>query len=201
MHWLEPGAVEGDAENLMYYNRLKAKKTLCKKRRLVTSGLNGMVIEWDLLTMQPKSKLNCHCAIWQSVMVGKFIYLACEDGSIRIVKVKKNKIELVRMMVKNTASCLSLSVVETTQLNEEEEKGPVAHLWAGYADGTIKQWDVKNNTCLIHIDKQTEKQKKKDGPCLMWKLSQLKGHLISGDSSGELAIWDMKFGTLVKSFT
>ena len=67
-----------------------------------------MVIEWNLQTMKPKSKLNCNCAIWQSVMVGKFMYIACEDGSIRVLKVKKNKIELVKMLVKSQASCLSL---------------------------------------------------------------------------------------------
>jgi U3 small nucleolar RNA-associated protein 4 len=201
LHWLEPDAVPGNAENILYYNRQKGKKTLTKKRRLITTGLNGVIIEWDLLTMQPKSKLNIHCAIWQSVMVGKFMYVACEDGSIRVLKVKKNKIELVRMMVKNTASCLSLSIDDSTQLKMEDgDTGPVAFLWAGYADGTIKQWDVKNNTCLIHIDKQTEKMRKKEGPCLIWKLCQLQGFLISGDSSGELVIWNMKFGTLVQSF-
>ena len=35
-----------------------------KKRRLVSSGLNGLLIEWDLLTKKPKSKFNANSAIW-----------------------------------------------------------------------------------------------------------------------------------------
>lgn len=81
---------------MLYYQRNKNGKILNKKRRLITSGLNGMVIEWDLLSKVPKSKYNCHCAIWDSIMIGKYIYLACEDGSIRVLKVKKSKIELVK---------------------------------------------------------------------------------------------------------
>ena len=47
--------------------------------------------------------------------------------------------------------------------------GPVSHVFAGYADGTIKKWEVKTGNCVLHIDKQTKKQQniKK---CLIWKL-------------------------------
>ena len=45
-------------------------------------------------------------------MLGKYIYVACEDGSIRILKVKKKSIELIKMLVKSTASCLSIDVIE-----------------------------------------------------------------------------------------
>ena len=35
---------------------------------------------------------------------------------------------------------------------------------------------------------------------MIWCIKLFKGHLITGDSQGELCIWDEKFGTMVKSF-
>ena len=61
LHWVEPAPVEytkkdmKTPENILYYQRNKNKKIIEKKRRLITTGLNGMVIEWDLLTGKPKS--------------------------------------------------------------------------------------------------------------------------------------------------
>jgi WD40 repeat protein len=149
-------------------------------------------------------------------MVGKFAYVACEDGSIRVLKVKKTKIELVKMLVKSSASCLSLAVAslveaptasnrkahESSSDNEQEENiGPVRRLFAGYADGTIKMWDLVTGNCELHIEKQTQKEIKKDGPTLIWRLQKVGNYLVSGDSKGALSFWDCKFGTLVASFS
>ena len=71
-----------------------------------------------MLTMMPKSKYTCNSAIWDSKMHGKYIYLACEDGTVKILKVKKSKIEFVRSLVKVDAKCLSLELV-TFAINED----------------------------------------------------------------------------------
>ena len=71
-----------------------------------------MVIEWDLSLNKPKAKYQAGGAIWDSKIEGKFAYLASEDGSIKIVKVKKSKIELIKMLNKNSTSCLSLALVK-----------------------------------------------------------------------------------------
>jgi hypothetical protein len=49
MHWLEIDASGNSSldENSLYY---KTKDNKSKKRRLITTGLNGMIIEWDLVT-------------------------------------------------------------------------------------------------------------------------------------------------------
>ena len=117
IHWIEPGAqkkVSSDSSNVLYYARNKKDKVLIKKRRLVTTGLNGMVIEWDLNTCLPKSKYNAHGAVWDSKVKGKFVYLASEDGSIKIVKIKKTKIEIIKVLTKSSTSCLSLALVQET---------------------------------------------------------------------------------------
>ena len=48
IHWVEPKNTSGQDFNILYYRREKNGKCDSKKRRLVTTGLNGMVTEWDL---------------------------------------------------------------------------------------------------------------------------------------------------------
>ena len=40
----------------------------------------------------------------------------------------------------------------------------------------------------------------KAGPCYLWCLKLFKNFLISGDSQGDVTVWDAEFGTLVKQF-
>jgi hypothetical protein len=55
-------------------------------------------------------------------MHGKFAYLACEDGSVKIVKVKKTKIEMVRSMIKiSDSKSLSLELILTQKAKEDEK--------------------------------------------------------------------------------
>lgn len=50
IHWLENEFVKGKEKdsNILYYPRSKNGKLMQKKRRIVTTGLNGMVMEWDI---------------------------------------------------------------------------------------------------------------------------------------------------------
>jgi hypothetical protein len=55
-------------------------------------------------------------------MHGKFAYLACEDGSVKIVKIKKTKIEMVRSMIKiSDSKALSLELILSQQAKEDEK--------------------------------------------------------------------------------
>ena len=108
IHWLEPGAAAGEDDGNHLYYRTAAGRS--KKRRLVSTGLNGLAIEWNLATGMPRAKLNVHSAIWDSKMHGKYLYVAQEDGSIKIIKVKKSKLELVRSLVKADSRCLSVEL-------------------------------------------------------------------------------------------
>ena len=116
VHWLEPNAFNEpskDSTFLLYYQTSELKSRL-RKRRLVSTGLNGTAIEWDLSTLKPKSKYAGNTAIWQSKMLGKYLYLACEDGTVKILKVRKNKIELVKSLFKVDKRCLSLDLIQTS---------------------------------------------------------------------------------------
>lgn len=130
----------------MYY---QAQDKKFHKRRLITTGLNGLVIEWDLRTNKPRSKYSCNSAIWDSKVCGKYIYLACEDGTIKILKIKKNKIEYIRQLFKTESSCLSLELILTSENNDEETL--VKNLFAGYSDSSIRKWDLVSGNSILHF--------------------------------------------------
>lgn len=124
IHWLEPAGHSEPHQNLLYTDQ-------GKKRRLLTIGLNGYVMEWNLLEGTCKAKFNANAAIWDSHMINKkTMILACEDGSIKLVKVKKDGIVLLKTMQKMGHRCLSLAVMSDNVV------------FAGYADGSIRKWDV-----------------------------------------------------------
>jgi hypothetical protein len=56
IHWLEKKGSQDS--NLLYSGS--------KKRRLITTGLNGHVLEWNLLNGTIRSKFNATAAIWNS---------------------------------------------------------------------------------------------------------------------------------------
>lgn len=151
IHWLEPKSVKkaADLANPLYY---KTTSNVMKKRRLITTGLNGLVIEWDMLTMKPRAKFATHSAILDSKLHGKNLYLACEDGTIKIVKIKKTRIDLVKTMVKVDSKCLSLAF----DTSAAEPKV----LYAGYSDSSIRKWDLESGNSILHFQKQTKKTQK-----------------------------------------
>ena len=53
---------------------------------------------------------------------------------------------------------------------------------------------------VLHFEKLTKKAQKKVGSCFIWQLRLFKSFIISGDSQGDITIWDAEFGTLVKQF-
>jgi len=143
LHWLEQGEdanSESTESNPFYFGG--------KKRRLVSTSLNGTVVEWDLLTKSIRARFSAQAAIWNSKLVGKTLYLACEDGSIKLVKVKKEKIELQRTLVKQEVRCLSLEVTSDQK-----------YIFAGYSDSSIRKWELETGNCVLHFQKQTKKAK------------------------------------------
>ena len=98
VHWLEQyiqpttntSTGSTGSSNVLFYKDVNGVE---QPRRLVTTGLNGMVVEWDLLTKGVKAKHSLSVAIWNSQLLGKQLFLACEDGSVKIVSCKKEKIE------------------------------------------------------------------------------------------------------------
>lgn len=75
-------------------------------------------------------------------MVGKNLYLACEDGSIKTIRVRKDSIELARQALKAESRCLSLEVSADQKF-----------IYGGYADSSIRKWNVETYHCDLHFVK------------------------------------------------
>jgi WD40 repeat protein len=81
-------------------------------------------------------------------MIGKYIYLACEDGTIKILKIKKTRIELVRTLVRVDQKCLSLDLVQPA-----DKKTLAPAIYAGYSDSSIRKWDLLSGNSVLHFAK------------------------------------------------
>jgi hypothetical protein len=76
-------------------------------------------------------------------MQGKFIYLACEDGSLRVLKVKKNSIELWKVLPKTESRALSIT------LDNSNSKGMAKFAYVSYENSIIRKWDLVNSNSVL----------------------------------------------------
>ena len=82
-------------------------------------------------------------------MHGKYLYLACEDGTVKILKIKKTRIEYIRSLFKVDQRCLSIEIVK----NNEDPKSLVRNIFSGYADSSIRKWDLTTGNSILHFQK------------------------------------------------
>ena len=188
--------------------------------RLFSAGLNGRLIEWDLNTLAPKYASDTYGgAVWcgalyqqaeVSVEEGNtVIALGCEDGTIRLFDLSDpNQPPLyMKSISRHTSRVLSIAYSPDGLF-----------LVTGGSEGMIKLWDVAagRNIQRITVENKGLKRttaaassgKKGDGETgeryvtLIWCITFLSsGTVMSGDSLGNLQIWDLEFGTLKQSFS
>ena len=194
IHWLEK---QSDSTRQKQRETNPLYTDSGEERRLITTSLSGVVIEWDLLSQGVRTKHTVNAAIWNSKLVDKNLYLACEDGSIKTLRVRKDSIELTRQFMRAETKCLSVEVTADQKF-----------VYGGYADSSIRKWSTEDSHCELHFVKQTKKAAQagkrlqdRSQQCLIWCLKLFGDDILfSGDSNGELTAWDTKHGTLVQTF-
>ena len=88
--WVEPENNAVVPENPLYL----ATERKEKKRRLVTVSLSGHVIEWDLVHRSMQHVYQSPGGpIFSAVANHKNLFLACADGSVHVVRLKKRGFE------------------------------------------------------------------------------------------------------------
>lgn len=163
--------------------------------RLYSIGYSTAITEWDLGTGRPKAHLECTGgAIWsiatQPVTIsteGDYALLAVgmEDGSVQLVSTKDGELTFVRTLKGSgkKARVLSLSW-------QGRDK-----IVAGLAQSAIKVWDVASGRTIERMSLGKEITKGKD--VLIWTVKCLaNGDIISGDSNGEVLVWNGRNYTL-----
>ena len=218
-----PGSGEATVQVLMW-----ARSARGGQERLFSAGLNGRLIEWDLVGLAPKFASDTYGgAVWsgsiQETLVDGSrtltIALGCEDGTIRLFDVSDASAPPLYSKALSRHSSRILSVAWSPDAN---------FLATGGSDGMIKLWDLRNDgrnilritvenkglrrTTLAEGNKagtkggnsKIKKYKSSDAEkyeTYVWSVVFLSGStLMSGDSLGNLQVWELEFGTLRQTF-
>lgn len=116
----------------------------------------------------------------------KIVLLACNDGSVRAIRIKKNDLYLEKQFSKLETKILSIKF---------SKSGNGDIFYTGHSDGSIQRWDYKANQIVLTMNSNTKNKN------MIWALCSInEKFLASGDSSGTFRIWDSKFGVLTKEF-
>ncbi|KAH7379793.1 WD40-repeat-containing domain protein [Cadophora sp. MPI-SDFR-AT-0126] len=175
-------------------------KSIIGKSRLFSVGYTTTVTEWDLRTGRPlRNASGNHGEIWciaaqppatgatSGAWEGQNLIAGCTDGALVLYSTKDDDLQLQRILVRPSAK--KAKIISVTFQNRHI-------VVAGCTDSVIRIYDIRTGTLLRSM---TLGAGPKGGPkeIIVWSVKVLKdGTIISGDSTGELKIWDGKTYTL-----
>lgn len=133
---------------------------------------------------------------------------ACQDGSVRFWQILDGKIQEPPLATLSTAGAPLLSIAWrcVQQLKDYTYKTQV---YVGVADGTIRKYhfDFKIDGDTVQIGRHfadlrmTVESRGRRTPTKVWTMQALEdGTLATGNSLGQIQLWDTVTGTLVQSF-
>ena len=161
-----------------------------ERERLISTGLNGSIVEWDLHSLTVKTVSDSYGgAVWGAAMnhSDTLLAIACEDGSIRLFDISQaGQINYLRAIGHHEGAALSVAF----SLDDK-------HLASGGSDCTIRLWDIEENSNLQRMVVETYGTNR----VCVWTMSYVAGNmLVTGDSLGRTQFWDTKMGILSQSF-
>ena len=215
--WLQEmiirGGVDRSVDGLVWIqdpNEVDANgRTIIGRSRLFSVGYTTTVTEWDLengrplrqasgnhgeiwcLAAQPaltKAQVEAngvHTAQWE----GQNLITGCTDGALVLYSTKDEDLQLQRVLVRPSAKKAKIISVTFKDRNV---------VVAGCTDSTIRVYDIRNGSNLRTMSFGAGP---KGGPkeIIVWSVVVLQnGNIVSGDSTGELRIWDGKTYTLIQ---
>ena len=183
-------------------------KTFIGKSRLFSIGYTTTVTEWDLengrplrqtsgshgeiwcLAAQPALTQNQAAALGPSAgWTGQNLIAGCMDGALVLYSTKDGGLELQKVLTRPSAKKAKIVSVVYKDRNV---------VVAGCSDSTIRLYDTRNGSLVRNM---TLGSGPKGGPkeVIVWSVKVLRnGTIVSGDSTGELKIWDGKTYTLMQ---
>jgi U3 small nucleolar RNA-associated protein 4 len=181
-------------------------KALIGRSRLFSIGYTTTVTEWDLQQGRPlRHASGNHGEIWciaaqppgvgkseesntsSSQWPGQNLIAGCTDGALVLYSTKDEDLQLQKILVRPSAKKAKIISVVFQDRNI---------VVAGCTDSIIRIYDIRNGSLLRNMSTGSGP---KGGPkeIIIWSVKVLKdGTIISGDSTGELKIWDGKTYTL-----
>lgn len=183
-------------------------KVIPGKLRLFSIGYTTTVTEWDLERLQPlRQSSGNHGEIWclaaqpqiekaqqqsngaSDAWNGQNLITGCTDGALVLYSTADDDLKLQRVLVRPSAKKAKIISVNFQDRNI---------VVAGCTDSTIRVYDSRNGTSIRSISLGSGPS---GGPkeIIVWAVKCLpNGNIVSGDSTGELRIWDGKTYTLIQ---
>ncbi|XP_078062973.1 U3 small nucleolar RNA-associated protein 4 homolog [Mustelus asterias] len=159
--------------------------------RLLTVGLNGEIIEFDLQRLCPKYRLDAYGGpLWCMSCNSEETHLAvgCEDGSVKLFEIVPEKLQFERNLDRQEGRVLSLAWHKSGTL-----------IVTGSLD-VIRVFDVKSGHCTRRILVDRGDIALRNRECVVWSLCFLSDYtIVSADSAGKMQFWDWQTGTLLKT--
>lgn len=182
-------------------------KTITGRSRLFSVGYTTTVTEWDLSNGRPlRNASGNHGEIWciaaqpalaptksasngvaTSQWEGQNLIAGCTDGALVLYSTKDDDLQLQRLLVRPSAKKAKIISVTFQDRNT---------VIAGCTDSMIRIFDIRTGALLRSM---TTGAGPRGAPkeVIVWSVKVLKnGTIVSGDSTGELKIWDGKTYTL-----
>ncbi len=187
-----------------------AGKTILGKLRLFSVGYTTTVTEWDLEQGQPlRQSSGNHGEIWclaaqpslypaqkqqngapvTEPWQGQNLVTGCTDGAVVLYSTADQDLRLQRVLVRPSAKKAKVISITFQDRNTAV---------AGCTDSTIRIYDIRYGTLIRSMSLGAGPT---GGPkeIIVWAMKCLpKGNIVSGDSTGEVRIWDGKTYTLMQ---
>ncbi|KAI6246551.1 U3 small nucleolar RNA-associated protein [Erysiphe necator] len=175
-------------------------RAIIGKLRLFSIGYTSTITEWSLATGQPlRQASGNHGEIWcfaaQPVSLdhnagqdySQSLAAGCTDGALVLYSTQDDSLQFQKLLVRPSSK--KAKIISITYQN----RNIVA---AGCTDSTIRICDTRNGK-LIRVMSLGSGLKGGPKDIIVWAIKALRdGTIISGDSTGELKIWDGKTYTL-----
>ncbi|XP_072136167.1 U3 small nucleolar RNA-associated protein 4 homolog [Mobula birostris] len=159
--------------------------------RLLSVGLSGEIIEFDLQRLRPKYTLDAFGGpLWCMSCNSEETHLAvgCDDGTVKLFEIVPGKLQFERNLDHQKGRVISLAWHKSGKM-----------IVTGSL-GTIRVFDVKSGHCTRHIRVDRGDKVYYNKKCVIWSISFLSDYsIVSADSLGKIQFWDWKTGTLLKT--
>ena len=187
-----------------------AGKRIAGRQRLFSIGYSTSVTEWDLEKGQPlRESSGNHGEIWclaaqplgtpagkqsngysvSGAWHGQNLITGCTDGAVVLYSTSDQDLKLQRVLVRPSAKKAKVISIVFQDRN---------NVVAGCTDSTIRIYDTRSGTLIRSMSLGVGPV---GGPkeIIVWSVRCLpNGNIVSGDSAGELRIWDGKTYTLMQ---
>ncbi|GJJ09488.1 hypothetical protein Clacol_003711 [Clathrus columnatus] len=210
LYMILSGLVASKVDTLAFSLKSEIFKSVkLQNYRLFSSGGGTEVLEWDLSNGEILHSVSSQGgSIWSMAVnpASTRLALGCEDGSIRILSLENNQLAHWRRLDRVKTRLLSVAwgppviqqpgkPVENGNVSEiSEDEGEIqdwedSFILAGCSDSSIRKFDVPSGRSVERMTVDKIRGEKTDGT------------FISGDSLGNVKLWDSRTGTQLQSFT